>query len=309
MLFPDYVEKYMDNRMATREASTRYQARLCFDTHLIPYFRTYELADIEQAEVEDFAHVHLLKQKGLAPKTINNIMGILGAYLRFCVVRCKHTKLTAMPPMPRMPRAKKIPVHLEPVDVERLIAVVTDEPYRLMLIVALNTGLRIGELLALRWENIDWKNRQLQIIASMGRDGSTPYLKCTKSGDFRQIPLSDNLLMALKNQLRLGPWVFMSHKTRKQLTYGAAYKAIKKYNKRAGINKNGWHLHRHTFGTLAMSVAKNPNDVRVLLGHSGWAMTMLYAHARPGEGRETIEALAAEYNPPVTRRAPNKNAS
>lgn len=301
MLFPEYIDKYDAVRLSYLERSSRYQALHALRYHCAPHFAQHELASIEVSDIEDFV-IALERGKGLAPKTIKRIIGSLSAYLGFCVERSRDTGMVNMPKMFRFRRKrerKRVIEYLTPDDLDRLFKVVDEEPYKLMLLLAARTGMRIGELLGLKWCNVDLDTPQIHVRCVIARDGGKEYEKdCPKNGEERSIPISQSTADALRQTLRLGDHVFISRRTKKRPTYMGVYKALAKYNKRAGIKKHGWHLHRHTWATHAVAVTPQINDVRVMIGHKDLKQLLHYAHSTEGQGRSTIQALENLYNTP-----------
>jgi hypothetical protein len=136
-----------------------------------------------------------------------------------------------------------------------------------------NTGLRRGELLALRWESIDFSRQILTV------EGGT-----AKSRQTRHVPLNDEAIRELKRwheQANGGQRVFES-----RTSFKSAWASLLK---RAKITKFRWHDLRHHFGLVQGGVPLN--TVRDLLGHSSVAMSLRYAHLAPDQRREAVARL------------------
>jgi len=168
-------------------------------------------------------------------------------------------------------------------------------------IVAGFTGLRQGELRALRWRHIRFADRTLVVVASMsaGQESST------KSGKWRAVPLTREAFVALDELSRrewfTGPddFVFCGpagdpiDDSALRRRYNAARDA-------AGLPQLPFHHLRHTFATLAIR-GLDPATVQTLLGHSKITTTERYLHARPlNELAERMDAIFA-----VTPAAPS----
>jgi integrase len=142
-------------------------------------------------------------------------------------------------------------------------------------LLSMNTGMRRGELLALRWTSIDFKRAQLTI------EGST-----AKSKQTRHLPLNAEALDVL-------------HKWQKQAPEGERVFAIDTGFKsawapllvRAKITSFRWHDLRHHFASRLAQVGIPLNDIRELLGHSTIAMVLRYAHLSPDRRREAVARL------------------
>jgi integrase len=159
--------------------------------------------------------------------------------------------------------------------------------WRVMVVVALNTGLRRGELLALRWENVDLVAGRLLVRRNVWRKVvGTP-----KSGRTREVPLNDRALQALRGHRHLrGPLVFCEEDG-SQLSAQMAEAAITRTSKRAGLRKIGWHTARHTFASHLVMKGVPLKAVQELLGHATIEMTMRYAHLSPDVRKDAVKVL------------------
>jgi integrase len=144
-------------------------------------------------------------------------------------------------------------------------------------LLSMNTGVRRGELLALRWHNVDTKGKQITI------DGST-----AKSRQTRHIPLNDEALDVLKkwkSQAPDGDRVFPI-----DTSFKTAWAALLEHAK---IETFRWHDLRHHFASRLVQAGVPLNTVRELLGHGSLAMTLRYAHLAPDQKREAVALLRA----------------
>jgi integrase len=142
-------------------------------------------------------------------------------------------------------------------------------------LISINTGMRRGELLALRWTSIDTKGKQLTI------EGST-----AKSQQTRHIPLNDEALDVLKR------WKEQAPDGERLFPIDTGFKtAWAALLERAKITKFRWHDLRHHFASRLVQAGVPLNTVRELLGHSSMAMTLRYAHLAPDQKREAVAKL------------------
>lgn len=147
-------------------------------------------------------------------------------------------------------------------------------------LVSLNTGLRRGELLKLRWENINFDKALVTV------EGHT-----SKTGKTRHVPLNEEALTVLKKWKRDNSnlvYVFGGvdgeplHDTRTSWET-----ALKK----AHISNFRWHDLRHTFASKLVMAGVDLNTVRELLGHSDYKMTLRYAHLAPEHKAAAVAKL------------------
>jgi integrase len=143
------------------------------------------------------------------------------------------------------------------------------------ILVALNTGLRSGDLRALKWSNVNFTER---LLAVEGPDG--------KSKQTRYIPLNTEALAVFKR------WKTQSIDDR-IFPFGSFKTAWAPLLKQAEIKKFRWHDMRHDFASRLVSKGVPLNTVRELLGHASLAMTLKYAHLAPDQKAEAVARLNA----------------
>jgi integrase len=159
---------------------------------------------------------------------------------------------------------------------------------RSILIVALNTGMRKGEILQLKWQDIDLENRIILV-------------KKTKSGKPRTLPINSRLLdelIRLKNRSRNSQYLFTNSSTGRQLktirkSFDAALQA-------ANIQGLRFHDLRRTFGSRLALAGVDLNRIKELLGHASIKTTEIYLHAELKDIREAVEVLCQ--NPPKSAK-------
>ena len=164
-----------------------------------------------------------------------------------------------------------------------------DGEWRTMILVALRTGLRFGELLALRWQDVDLVAGRI-VVRQNWVNGA---LGTPKSGHSREIPLGEEVLKALNSHRHLrGPLVF-STMAGEVFTVGEPRYWLARFCRKAGLREIGWHTLRHTSAShLAMRGAPL-KAIQELLGHATIQMTMRYAHLAPEISREAVRLLDA----------------
>ena len=145
-------------------------------------------------------------------------------------------------------------------------------------LISMNTGMRRGELLALRWANVDMKGKQLTV------EGAT-----AKAGQTRHIPLNDEALDVLKK------WKEQAPAGDRVIAVDTGFKtAWAALLERAKITAFRWHDLRHHFASRLVQAGVPLNTVRELLGHGSMAMTLRYAHLAPDQKAEAVAKLVAK---------------
>jgi integrase len=155
-----------------------------------------------------------------------------------------------------------------------------------MVLTALRTGMRQGELKGLQWESVDWFNGSIAVRHS--RSDYTNALGSTKSNRERHIPLDIDLNELLSARKRDKGYVFVDDKGR-PFDHQRLSRALTVVCQRAGLRKVRWHMLRHTFASNLAMNGTPLNVVQALLGHSSVLTTMRYAHVAPSALRTAIE--------------------
>jgi integrase len=163
-----------------------------------------------------------------------------------------------------------LPKAIPPNDVHRLLAVVDDIRNRAMILMLLRTGMRIGELLNLKTDDIRLSERKALIWEG------------EKNCIGRAVCISTDALQALSHWLDIRDpgleYVFYSRR-RHIMRYATARFMFKKYLEKAGLACKNYGLHslRHTFATELLNAGMRLECLQQLLGHSGLEMTLRYA--------------------------------
>jgi integrase len=171
----------------------------------------------------------------------------------------------------------------------RALLEAVDNQWREIIFTFIRTGLRFGELIALKWQDIDFDQKIITVQRSIarGRIGSP------KSNKIRKIPLANDLATLFSLKKRVGEFVFCDPKG-EVLKQKGCDKKILKFGLMAGIEKRTtWHVLRHSFATHLANNGTAIPVVQALLGHSDLRTTMRYAHIAPVTLVNAIETLPA----------------
>jgi integrase len=244
---------------------------------------------------------------GLAPGTVRLMHGILHKALEQAVKWgsvprnvCK----TTTPPKPN-------PEEIHPLDAEqvkRMLEAARANRLEALYVLAVTAGLRIGELLGFKWEDLDLDAGTLHVRRTRSQAKSGPIFTTPKNGKGRSIRLTRRAVEALKShkaaqnaeRFKLGDlWednglVFSTTAGRPLDFRNVATASFKPLLRRAGLQDIRFHDLRHTCATLLLSRGHHPKLVQELLGHSSVAMTLdRYSHVLPGIGDQTAAAMEA----------------
>lgn len=149
-----------------------------------------------------------------------------------------------------------------------------------MFLLAINTGLRRGELFQLQWPDVDLPNQDLTVRG-----------RITKNGQTRHVPLNEEAEQAIERwriKMSETSWVFPGKGGQQLTTIWTSWRGILTA---ARINDFRWHDLRHHFASQLVMAGVDLNTVRELLGHSDLEMTLRYAHLSPDHKAEAVGRL------------------
>lgn len=249
--------------------------------HFLPMYGMKRLNEIGSRELEHFRAQ--LVQEDLKPKTVRNYLFVVKRMLRVA----KRFKLIAEVP-------ETDPVQVPPPDfrfftaeeASRLVEA-ADPEWRCIILVAFRTGLRIGELLALQWKDVDLKGGRINVRRSAYRGKLGP--PKTRSS-IREVPLGEDAVEVLKRHRHLRAFVF-SKSDGSMFKDSETRRPLERACRRAGLPEVGWHVLRHSFASQLVMAGATLKAVSELLGHTTIQMTMRYAHLSPEARREAVKLL------------------
>jgi integrase len=258
---------------ATKEAILR--------LHLVPAFGRLKVDAIGVKEIESYKAKKL--EEKLAPKTVNNHLTVLR---RTLAVAVEWGELGVVPQVKWLKAPEPEFDFLDFEEAERLVAA-ADPDWRPMIVVGLKGGLRQGELLALRWEDVDLVAGRLMVRRAVSRGVITT----PKSGKPREIPLGETVLRALKAHRHLRGELVFPGVGGGLLTKGECKWPLWRACKLGGLRLVGWHVLRHSFASHLVMRGVPIKAVQELLGHASIEMTMRYAHLSPDVRRDAVRTL------------------
>jgi integrase len=286
-LFADFEKVFISTYAVTNNKKSEVETkRSAFKNHLTPEFGKLRLDEIGSREIERFKSKKHLEKR--SPKSINNYLTMLRKLLSVAV---EWKFLKVVPPIKwlKVPQTKFDFLDFEEAD--RLLAG-ADPDWRAMIMVALKTGLRQGELLALKWDDVDLFAGRLVVRRNLSRgEITTP-----KNGKTREIPLGNDVGAALNRHRHLRGDLVFCKAGGTTLTKGGTKHPLWRACKRAGLRRIGWHVLRHTFASHLVMRKAPMKAVQELMGHSTIAMTERYAHLSPDVRKDAVRLLDGHVN-------------
>jgi integrase len=278
-LFDKFKEQYLEWSRGNKKRGSSLRDE-CSLKHLSRFFEGKALSEISSFMVEKYKLTR--KEEGGGPATINRELGCLRHMLNQAI-KWKRVQVNPVREVKFLKEPKeKDRILSEEEEVRLLGAVRTGHKARHLepiIITALNTGMRKGEILNLKWSNVDFKNG---IIIVEG----------TKNGEIRKIPMNKKLTETLDGAKKVskGEFVFSEN--------GKPYRDIKTgwwtALENAKIENFTFHGLRHTFGSRLGMKGYDIKTIAELMGHKDIKMTMRYSHPTSEHKRNAVESLCGE---------------
>ena len=267
--FSEFAEIYL---ATTKHLKDWYNYNYRVNIHLIPFFGKFYLDEITPMQIEEYRSLRLKKVKGI---TTNREL----ALLKGMFTKAIDSGLVMTNPVKKVKLISESDCQRERIlthDEERRLMDAAVPHFRPFLVIALNTGMRRGEILNLRWAQVDFRSRLVHVIK-------------TKRAKNRIVPMNKTLYETLK-ALRAE-----ASGSDKVYTWKHVQKAYEKA--RAGAKLDGLRLHdlRHTFATRLIQAGVDVFTVQRILGHSTITMTMRYVHSFEPEMRAAVEKLDEKF--------------
>lgn len=173
--------------------------------------------------------------------------------------------------------------------------------HKLGILLCLSTGLRLGEICALKWEDIDVQLKVLHVNSTVQRIRAEKGQKRTillegkpkTSCSVREIPISEQLLLLLQEHRTAGIYFLNGNKPMEPRTYQNKFKT---YLKLANLEETNFHILRHTFATNCINHGTDVKSLSEMLGHSDVNITLnRYVHPSIDVKRNHINTLSTIY--------------
>ena len=273
--------------------------------HIKPQIGSIPLAELTSLDLQRF-YKHLLdggrvdrietkkKPKGLAPKTVRNIHQMIGSAYNLAMEQ----RLVTKNPTQGCALPKVEHKEMRTLTSDQLSAFfqeARDSGVFALYYIDLTTGLRRGELLGLKWSDIDLEKGDLRVQRQIGRiDGKIIEMPLKTKNAYRTLPLSADAISVLMQQRRKtgnSEWVFPSP-TGGPMSPDSVLHMLHRVLKRAGLPKVRFHDLRHTFATLALQNGVDIKTVSGMLGHFSAGFTLdTYAHVTTSAKREAAKTM------------------
>ena len=298
-----YATTWLDHIGQVRKHTTHADYKKRLDQWILPELGSLQLTQVTRDKVRSMVTDQL--HRGLAPKTVQNNVRVLSSLLSQSIEDGLISVNVALKPgkfLPKVSKRRRVnPFTRQEVSIFLAAAQRHAARYYPLFLCAVRTGLRLGELLALQWGDLDFQSRFLLVQ----RNYTHGKVTTPKSGEVRRVDMSRELTQTLadlraKRQLEASAngwpgtpeWVFCSETGSLLDGDNLRHRAFYALLKAPGLRKIRFHDLRHTFASLLLQQGESPVYVKEQMGHSSIAITVdLYGHLIPGGNRQAVDRL------------------
>lgn len=302
--FSQILQCWQQVKWAQQKVSTRQKYSYLIERHIIPELGTYTLAELTPEVLDVFIEQKLRQGRlngtgGLSPAYVRSMAVILNAVLLFAAEEnlCAPNRRTVY-----RPHINKREIEVLTVEEQKQLEqqLLTEPSFTgLGILLSLNTGLRIGEMCALNWADIDQNDYILSVNGTVIRKktdagrGELMIDTPKTPSSLRKIPIPSKLhdILKMLHKISVGEYVLSTHHTFvSPRTYEYRFH---KTLERCGVRSVNYHTLRHTFATRCIELGMDVKTLSELLGHTSTATTLnTYVHTSIDLKRSQIERLS-----------------
>jgi integrase len=276
----EHAVSFLATYKPAQKPSERREKRRVLNSHLLPFFGDLTIEGLTQTHVDTFAKAEL--DRGMAVKTVNNRLAVLSTMIKYVKGERSRLRFKLDGPIGEIKA-------VDSADVEKLLDpdVVENATYRVVILLAAEAGLRVGEIRGLQWTDI----ADDQVTVRRALDKQTNEAVAPKHNRVRKVPLSPRLLTSLAALPRRGLWV-VTDASGEFVTYDRLSETVNEMYVRAEVVRPPKPVHclRHTFGTVMARKVPLP-VLRDLMGHADIGTTMRYIDVAEDDKRSAIAAV------------------
>jgi len=228
-------------------------------------------------EMQVVKHLSWMTEKGISPVSLDILVNALKYYFRTVLKRD-----TFEIRLPRPRREHHLPAVLTMEECVRIFSFVDNPKHKLLLLMGYGAGLRLSEIISLKWEDILFDEHKIHIKQSKGNKD-------------RIVMLPFSIVAYLKNYRTLFPsddWVFPGQYKGEALSASTVQTVMRLAVLKAGLERKATvHTLRHSFATHLLESGTDIRYIQQLLGHSSIKTTMIYTHITPKAAKNIISPL------------------
>lgn len=306
-LFSTVAASWFENAKTQIKESTRNKYQNMLNSYILPVYENQPLDSITYDFIESQCRVLLIsggkKGTGLSPKTVTDVLSVIRNILKFAIrkgmyVPCDGSAIqikSSVKPMRVLSKTEQ----------EQLCKHLLEEsePCNIGILVCLFTGLRIGEICALRWEDISFSEQTiyvhhtLQRVQDKSKDEAKTKIIITSpksSCSIRTIPIPEELGIILADHQKTSYGYLLTNNDCKFIEPRTMQNKFKKALQASGVEEVNFHALRHTFATRCVELGFDVKSLSEILGHATVNITMnRYVHPTLELKKENMKKLSS----------------
>jgi len=271
-----FIEEYLVYSKANKRPATHIIDKRAMTT-FTDIIKPFKITNISPQQIEQWKQERL---KSVSPaqtnKEFRHLKSALSKAVQWKYLDSNPTRYIKQSKIPKNP-----PRFLSKVEIKKLLAV-ADDKMKSIIQTFIYTGFRISELINLRWQDIDFKRREILI---QSHDDFQP-----KDYEARVIPLHDKLFKILY-PIKKENGIIFTNGDAKRYSISILEKQLQKLTREAGIPNCPPHALRHTYASHLIMAGVDLRTVKELLGHSSINTTMIYAHLSKPHIKKAVDKL------------------
>lgn len=306
-VFKEVLSLWLENNCIRQKKATVYKYQNLISTHIEPALGNMKLSQMTSTVINTFLmeklHAGRLDGKGgLSPAYVRSITFVINSALKFAVDEQMCLPLKSPIYKPISPKKELSVLSLEEQRRLEKYLYLEQNPTKVGILLSLHTGLRIGEVCALTWDDIDLKNRVIHVRHTIARVKNIDALDKRMSrlivdtpktkASARDIPIMSTLLPVLLEQSKVAVSKYVVSEIKffvSPRTYEYRYHQILK---ECGLDEINYHVLRHTFATRCIEAGVDVKSLSEILGHSNVSITLnTYVHSSMDMKRSQLEKL------------------
>lgn len=301
--FGRYCDEWLQSSKSRLKQSTYVKYDTIIERHIKPRLGSCLPLAINTRLIESFTD-ELLYVDELAPKTVKDILVTLHSVLKYTAKQMPGVFPVVDITYPRDTHKEMRVLSREEQSIFVQYLLENMDPCKFGILLALLTGMRIGEVCALRWEQVSLKEKTIRITSTMQRlrdteaDGAakTKILIGSPKSDtsLRTIPLTDQAVRLCREMNPESPTAFILTGSDDYMEPRTLQYRLSKYVRQCGLEGVHFHTLRHTFATRCVEVGFEIKSLSEILGHSTTTITLdRYVHSSIELKRSNMDKLTA----------------
>lgn len=286
-----FIIQWLELNKIRLKLSTYAKYHNTINNYLLPFFNEIKIKNLDNKTIELFTTKLLEEGKignPLSPKTVKDILILLKEIIKYIEIDC-NINLNIQIIYPKILKKENHVLTKEQFINLNQVLLDNIDDCKFGVLIAMATGIRIGELCALKWKNISLSESYIFIEKTMQRiknlNSESPKTIIIEespksSTSNRKIPIPENLLSLFYKFKKSDECYLLTGQANKFIEPRLLERKFSKYIKLAGIEKANFHMLRHTFATMCIEEGFEIKCLSEILGHSGSQITLdRYVHS------------------------------